>query len=391
MPHTKKNKKKHKNNKNRICHQLYQFLDKRNLKFAENLITSNQEIFSCFDSNNVYTLMLRYNLYGKKIVPALDIFKKLIKTKIYHKRHLFLFINYYQEEGNIDSMISFFLQYWNRKFKITSDDIDFFLLYCRKNKSFGKILNIFLGSPIRVSIKCEQEFSVTKEEYTCPYTDISLGKKTFTDEEIILLKKYTQESINKQKKDKTFFEKASLQFKKYNYDLVIDGANILHSVNGKISVRSYHRLLNSIEYLSKTNKVLLILHQKHFNLNFDWSEETKKDIRNSLKYLNKICYVYKTPSNVNDDLFFLLACFIKKQCYLVTNDLLRDHIFKSSNDLIKTWFSDYVLQFKYNHKYSNFLEVEQPNPYSVRIQSSQKNIYHIPKKDGSWICIDLND
>ena len=46
-----------------IYHQLYQFLESRNLESAESLIQSNNNIFTCFDSNNVYTLMLRYNLY----------------------------------------------------------------------------------------------------------------------------------------------------------------------------------------------------------------------------------------------------------------------------------------------------------------------------------------
>jgi len=156
-------------------------------------------------------------------------------------------------------------------------------------------------------------------------------------------------------------------------------------------VQSYYRLINTIQQLVKTKTVLLILHQKHFNLNYQWNKETKKDIRGALKYLNTICHVYKAPSNVNDDLFFLLACFTKEKCYLVTNDLLRDHIFKSSNELIKTWYLDYVLNFKYHHKYSNIIDVSKPIKYSERIQSSQKNIYHIPKKDGSWICIDLND
>ena len=95
MPRNRNKKSQFKINKNRICHQLYQFLESKNLESAESLIQSNIEIFTFFDSNNVYTLMLRYYLYCDNLYEAINIFKKLIDTNIYHKRHLFLFMNYY--------------------------------------------------------------------------------------------------------------------------------------------------------------------------------------------------------------------------------------------------------------------------------------------------------
>lgn len=377
--------KKEKKMRDKICFELFTAQKTGNLALAQKIITDNCHVFDILNSNNIFTLLLRFHLQMDNIEQAMMIFQQLIISKFYHKRHVFLFVEYFVTHDKFDELVLFFAGYWKHEFQITAQEIE--MLLDTHNFQVVQLLKIFVSHPIRIKPCYGRVFSSTIENFTCPHCQKTLQKMVLTCEERQTLIAYTQKKIHQQKKHLKYFDTAFKCFQATDYDMVLDGANILNSTRGQITPQSYHRLMTTIETLSRKHKVLLILHQRHFRLPFNWAPETKKEISCGLKYLKTIATIYQTPSHVNDDLFFLLACFIKKQCFLVSNDLLRDHIFASACPLIQTWYSDYVLHFTFPHVSSVLMQIDTISPYSERIQLINDKL-HIPTTDKRWLCLE---
>jgi len=104
-----------------------------------------------------------------------------------------------------------------------------------------------------------------------------------------------------------------------DFNAIIDGGNVLHSVGGKINQES---LVNLIKIVKQTQKMfgksLLIIHRRHI--------KTFPNLISELKSTG-ITY-YLTPYNVNDDIFILWFFLnIKLKPFIITNDKYRDHVF----------------------------------------------------------------
>jgi len=163
-----------------------------------------------------------------------------------------------------------------------------------------------------------------------------------------------------------------------NYNLIIDGGNLLHSDNGKITDQS---LLNLEYILNNINeyKPIIILHIKHIKT---------LNIKNLLKK-NNIPY-FLTPYNYYDDKF-IIWFFIKSNfsSFILSNDNFHDHIYEIklllNNNLIHyqiySIFKQQIL--KYNIKQKNI----EKRIYSNCIQIND-NIIYIPINNNNSIIIE---
>ena len=99
---------------------------------------------------------------------------------------------------------------------------------------------------------------------------------------------------------------------------------------------------------------------------------------------------------MNDDWFFIYGSILKDNCKVVTNDQLRDHIFKISKkdlyqDVLKKWIERRVInyEFKFNdYENLNTLKLKFPLKYSVRVQKIE-NKWYIPLNYDKWFTLDL--
>jgi hypothetical protein len=173
-------------------------------------------------------------------------------------------------------------------------------------------------------------------------------------------------------------------FTNINYDIILDGGNIIHSTNGIINdINSCDNIKIIINRLKINNfkNPLLIIHKKHI-----------KNFKNILNYLelNKINY-YLSPYNYYDDIF-ILWFFIKSNLssYVISNDQFSDHLSEiikinyNNNKLnnLKYIIKEKILNYNIKNKYIN----EIPK-YSKCIQCDNTYIY-IPTKTDDFIIFD---
>ena len=77
---------------------------------------------------------------------------------------------------------------------------------------------------------------------------------------------------------------------------------------------------------------------------------------------------------------------------LVTNDEMRDHLFRLlGNEFFSKWKEKHQVCFTFNKSSPQF---HMPTPYSIVIQESERGSWHIPIKGGddiemprSWLCV----
>ncbi len=172
-----------------------------------------------------------------------------------------------------------------------------------------------------------------------------------------------------------------------DYRAIIDGGNVLHSLNGKVNDTSVNNLLKIIKVVMlKFGKSILVLHRRH--------TKTFPNLVNLLKATG-ITY-FLTPYNVNDDIFilwFFLAT--KSKPFIITNDKYRDHVFnfetinkKDQMELSMSQFKHVLSQqcLEYN---VNTLKISDSVKISRCIHKKDDTIY-VPHSNGQFIKIIVN-
>jgi len=170
-----------------------------------------------------------------------------------------------------------------------------------------------------------------------------------------------------------------------NFKVIIDAGNVLFGRNGIITKNSLIDLENIIIKTKKTiGEPLIVIHQRHFKSN---NNIINIFLRTNTKY-------YKTPYNLNDDLF-ILWFFLKSNCtsYIISNDKYRDHIFKYKSLSNKNEFS--ICEFKNIIKQQTLefnlitMDIQQILPWSLCIQYIDSVVY-IPHISGNFISVNIN-
>ena len=146
-----------------------------------------------------------------------------------------------------------------------------------------------------------------------------------------------------------------------DYDIVIDGANVLYSHQGKKTRVGYWRLNQLIQVLLNLGwHPLLILHQRHsFTLPSN-------------------CLLYQTPVGLDDDTFLIVSALVKSpHTPIVSNDRFRDYIYLLID---KTSPLNYMEQFEKEFRISYFfsnqrLQLIYPDPMCSLVQDLPDGFY----------------
>jgi len=116
----------------------------------------------------------------------------------------------------------------------------------------------------------------------------------------------------------------------FTWDVVLDGANIALYNNSKFQPDRLFRLARWAMKQKKW-KILLILHVKR----------RQKSIDQFVKKNRDWIQVYYTPIGFNDDHYWIYAALSHSDCYFITNDEMRDHLWHNfsgeDRKLFKIW------------------------------------------------------
>lgn len=278
----------------------------------------------------------------------------------------------------------------NEKFRLFEEDILWFFSFVNESNihRFIDIIeknNIILKSYNSINFIKDRSTLVELNELNhCPNCNTEIKKlplskkdanKLIENMDSIYLKDY---NIEKRKN----FSKLDLLIKNNKYDTFIDGNNVLHCIDRRVTINGFYRLKSIFDKLSNTRNPLIFIHIRH-----------KKFINNNLNELGNLVSslkIYFTPYCMDDDWFFIWAGLKNKKSIVVTNDLLRDHINKiSEEDLISNtldkWISEYIVKYSFANKKNFSVKLCYPNDITIKTQQN-KTHYHIPVDDSKWIC-----
>lgn len=148
-----------------------------------------------------------------------------------------------------------------------------------------------------------------------------------------------------------------------NIDCVVDGGNILHSNKGKLNYNNLIKMDKIIK--NKFNNPLYIFNIRH-----------KKKLPKN--FVNNI---FITPANEYDDIYILLTTILTN-CYIITNDNFRDHIYMIK-DIDNSFITEKIKDNIINYNNKNLGKI---NKYSNCIQIIDSKIY-IPCKENKFLII----
>lgn len=359
----------------RMCHILLQ----NNINYAINVINKiNFNNYSCYS--------LKVNIYSQKketLNKALDIINKIekshsnmIKKRIYIPV-LKAYIKWYPEKS-FDYLINI-----SNKFKLNLEDVQpFFKIDCNKEMLF----NILSKHNIILNSNPFEKTKVLKIKTKCPNCTNQLTKINLTKKENNNLIENFKKKYLTNDKCLNSIKNMEKYCKNKNYNVFIDGANIMFFFKRKINLQSYERLLHFYNKISELNYTpLVILHKRH-----------KKFIpeQKVVTYILNKMNIYYTPFKMNDDYFFIWQSLNTPNSFVLTNDKLTDHIFKiSEEDLdsntLQKWIDNSIITFntfESNNKIN--IKLNFPNEISYKAQKNN-GFWHIPIKPENWICVKL--
>jgi hypothetical protein len=119
------------------------------------------------------------------------------------------------------------------------------------------------------------------------------------------------------------------------YNMFVDGNNILHYHDRRVNMNGFQRLKNSYDRLVRMGfNPLIIIHRRHRDnlAKLPHFAKTKSRIERLLDTID----TYYTPYGINDDIFFMWGGFVTPDSHIVSNDKFRDHIFRTQTQSKKT-------------------------------------------------------
>ncbi|VVU95799.1 Protein-only RNase P [seawater metagenome] len=366
-----------------------------------------------YDNETTYSLMVRY--YAKvNIDNALVLIKNMEEKNIkIKKRTLLPIFNKLCKDRPLIESINFFRQYIKKQYQLEEEDykcmmkqifesfvIKYFKTLLRSMKRNIREINTETANKLEAGLK------KNKIGYQiCNVTDgicnnVKLKSVDLKKKEIDIILSNIENNYAKDKK------KDIKQYKTFLNDnpqtnVLLDGANIMFFIDRKTTLGSYNRLNTMYKLMKDLGYYpLIILHRRHEDY-LEKSGLNKEDIRKVKglykSWKDKNC-LYQTPYKMNDDWFFLYGSVYKENCMVVTNDHLRDHIFKISEkeiheDILKKWIERRII--RYNFVYEEYEDTKKvtltfPSEYSIRIQRIKGNWYIPISKTNKWLVIYLN-
>ncbi|KAL6853346.1 hypothetical protein ACP4OV_019375 [Aristida adscensionis] len=175
------------------------------------------------------------------------------------------------------------------------------------------------------------------------------------------------------------------------YEAIVDGANIaLYQQNfaegGFSLTQQLDAVITELRDRYSGKWPLVILHNKRIAKLMENSSN-----RHLIETWRANGALYTSPSGSNDDWYWLYAA-IRLNCFLVTNDEMRDHIFELlGSSFFPKWKQRHRVKYTFNRGKAVLM---MPPPYSSEIQESEMGSWHVPIEEKSgderirtWLCI----
>jgi hypothetical protein len=318
--------------------------------FSQNFYTITPDEFQNFTARiknmkinskklrSVNSLILKYYLYNNMIDKA----EQVLSIPTTMKRDYLNFIEYLFKHNDM-KYIEFFMNVLD-KFNIMEKDVMFLI----NNKMFD--LLFYLRNHYII-------LSLPHDDYNIPYENFIFSNPIRNYHNML---NYVSGNFSNIK------ERHILDNILIDVDIVIDGGNVAHSDSGILNYKYIFGIIDNT--IKKFKNPLLIIHQRHMKNSkiTDYIKKTK------LK-------VFVTPYGVNDD-HYIIYSMIHNDCYVLTRDNFKDHIFDITTNF------DYINNEIYHYveektiTYSNKTIANPPN-YTRCIQVVSDYVY-IPTESG---------
>lgn len=326
---------------------IYELLEAKDYSKVKEIIDDNMELVYTCTQKGLVSLFLRYAIITKDEPLITSLIPRLTM-----KRDFLSLILYNHPEKFADNIILF------SKINVElldSNDIKFIV-----ENRLSYLLPLLEGKFVKANIPRTTD-PVPELRYT-PLMNIDM----YIDKLILLCK-------NKSEIDK--FVKCIMS---KNYDIVVDGGNILHSRNGTIQPQD---LIELTRHLTSVGlKPLVVIYPKHL-----------KEHRDLLK-IPDLC---ASPYGDSDDYYILLAYLLnlKRQVitHIITNDEYQDHVLHLNDGLnVNSDFSGHMRddQIRYTNIQGVFNIYTQLKKHSNCLQIID-GIAYIPTDDGGFIRVVL--
>ncbi|GFS71246.1 mitochondrial ribonuclease P protein 3 [Nephila pilipes] len=307
-----------------------------------------------------------------------------------------------EEDPNNEVIVEFLLYALRLQFKDWRIGDEFIVKFFQYIQKKGVILDIKVIKFVENYFKNHpKEWKVLSTKVhrsgECNSCKRNLELVDFSNEDFIRLRDlFLERSL---KKNDIFINTTDKELNKYlkfidsrkPFEFVLDGLNAAHTVQTKKDGKQLAiQLLKIVDRLSKNSNRLLVLGRQHMGT---WP-------RSILNKISQKASVFLTNDSSQDDPFIVYAALASgPDAYIVSQDLMRDHIARLDNPkliwLFQRWQQTHqiYLSIAEDGKFK-FME---PLRYSINIQGSMEKGWHIPYDDkivldpyeelNNWLCI----
>lgn len=307
-----------------------------------------------FISVGTYVHLITFYCNTDNVELAISMLKNIKNTKDNHYRFYSPILNFFCLRDTTKAL-TFYKEYLQETGLIINiDDYYSLINIIQKDKlglnKYEDIIKTILLSQLTIQHEC-----INVNKWFGILTTVNENGKCNNCKNSLEIKDIS--SLDKQEIiKKLFVENCSIT---YEYDVVVDGANVGffdNKGNDKyIDFNKIVKIVNMTKQLGYKNP-LIVLHSRH----------KKHDRTGSLTPFQ----VYYTPKGFNDDYFWLYFTIIKN-CHLVTNDKLRDHSFSTlKQKQFERWKSCHVIEYDLN-------KLKEIKNYTKCIQQNNNN-WHFP-------------
>ena len=358
-----------------VFRAIYKILEK-DVKTALTIIDN----YKCnFNNKSYLALMIKIYALNNMFDEALQIYNN-IPDNLKKKRFIIVI---YDQLAKVDKDKAFTLLYTKiyKNFVLTEEDIK--KIY--NMKYFNEVMKMLSNNEIIINdISFFENNGMIKSVYNSNCINFIKKLKKF---QLTETQKYNLRcnmlANYITKISRPHIDKLNVFLKTNTFNMFIDGNNVLFFRDREVNIDSFRRLNIIYNKVKDKFNPLFFIHTRHkkaINKLGMFSDEAK--------FIISQLPIYWTPYKMNDDWFFIWSGLSVMNSYVLTNDLLRDHIYKISEEslisnTLSVWKNNSIVKYEL---VDNNYNVIYPLEYSVKVQCVDDH-WHIPITGDRWICI----
>lgn len=357
-----------------VFRAIYKILEK-DVKAALTIIVN----YKCnFNNKSYLALMIKIYALNNMFDEALQIYNSIPDNS---KKKRFIIV-IYDQLVKIDKDKAFNLLYTRiyKNFVLTEDDIK--KIY--DVKYFNEIMSMLSDNEIIIN---DISFFENNSMITSVFDSNCVKIRNLKKFQLSEVQKYNLKcnmlANYITKIYRPHIDKLNVFLKTNTFNMFIDGNNVLFFKDRKVNIDSFRRLNIIYNKVKDRFTPLFFIHTRH-----------KKAVnkfgmfRDEANFIISQLPIYWTPYKMNDDWFFIWSGLSVMNSYVLTNDLLRDHIYRISEEslisnTLSVWKNNSIVNYEL---VDNNYNVIYPLEYSVKVQCVDDH-WHIPITGGKWICI----